>query len=238
MSESMPTPMCSERCGPDWIDNGTMCRQRSPVPRPVGAVALEQSISRSGRTYVLHVFQFTRYSHGSAHVISGDNPIHDHVEAAVRIWRAAGVNLRPIYYFRFDSARTTELLGTNNSLDEGPGSIGDERLQTSVEMPRLAQLKPNWWDLAVFFVDFPGESEADAERHQVYINCEPPVAGLADVPAQVGRTVAHELGHIFLQRLGRWHSDFRSGLMQEPCDDVSITSGEAGEARRWVRDNL
>lgn len=36
MGERPPGPMCSTRLGADWIDQGTMCVQRSDAPKPMG----------------------------------------------------------------------------------------------------------------------------------------------------------------------------------------------------------
>jgi hypothetical protein len=36
MPDPPPAPLCSSFLGPDWIDDGTMCRSRSPTPRPLG----------------------------------------------------------------------------------------------------------------------------------------------------------------------------------------------------------
>ena len=49
-------------------------------------------------------------------------------------------------------------------------------------------------------VDIVGEAESDPERRQVYID-ENPTVGVFNHPSIVGRTVAHELGHIFLSDL-------------------------------------
>src|SRR5215471_14005577 len=45
MGETIRGPMCSTRCGPGWIDDGTRCLSRSYAPKPSG---LSQYKPRSG----------------------------------------------------------------------------------------------------------------------------------------------------------------------------------------------
>jgi hypothetical protein len=39
MPEKIPHPMCSTRCGPDYIDDGTLCLSKSCSPQPTGTSA-------------------------------------------------------------------------------------------------------------------------------------------------------------------------------------------------------
>jgi hypothetical protein len=160
-----------------------------------------------------------------------------HVQAAVAIWRAVGINLSPIFHAVIDPGQTTILLGPNNMLDEGDGAIYRYRLQNSEEMQRLWDWRENRWhnggDLAAFFVDID-ISKADPDRLQVYV-CNDP--GFYSFPVP-GRALAHELGHILMIDVGRDHEDFRSGLMVPDDSRTEINDHEASIARAWVRRNL
>lgn len=279
--------MCGEDYRPNWIDTGTMCRDRSNTPEPTGLgtdrYPADTSIAGplqhvdscvdddedmdsrvdSGwegefscenippapppqTTYSLHVYQLARAYHRTNSIV-GRRTVTQHVNAAVRIWRSAGVLLTPIYHQMIGSTETTELLGANNSLDEGDGAAYRIRLQQSDEMSRLSRYKHHSRDLAVFFVNFPGDGKADPRRHQVYVNSDPPLTYGSN---PVGRTVAHELGHVFLNiyaiarsarsrsRHPHRHSNFDSGLMSNPPGNTSIDEDEAEAACRWVRQNL
>jgi len=48
MGDSIWGPMCSEWCGPDWIDDGTMCRSKSSAPGPAGINELPQNTRPNG----------------------------------------------------------------------------------------------------------------------------------------------------------------------------------------------
>ena len=260
MAERIPGPTCSERCGPNWIDDGTMCRQRSPAPGPTGAeirpaFALPSQIPHylqlvgSRYRYRLNVYQFaTRVRarpDGTGTVIVGRSMIWRHVREAVRIWRATGVFLDPVFHAPIDSRQETALLEANNQLDyPAEGESDRERLSNSEEMDSLWRWREDRWhngsELAVFFVDLSaGPSRADPERRQVYVDVDPGSASVFGPPEfVVGRVVAHELGHIFLQALpGRAH-DLRSRLMDPPHDSVAIDNVEAEVARTWVRTHL
>lgn len=149
----------------------------------------------------------------------------DHIKRAVEIWSKAGVTFEPkVEHIKGD--RIKELLGADSKLQSYAGEADrDEELGRS-ERSSLAKLKPNPKSLGVFILDSDWMSKADSDLFQVYIN-------IGSDPSQtpVGRTVAHEIGHLLLGGGHKW----KSGLMGDGAGffpSVDIDKDEAAKAMK------
>jgi hypothetical protein len=118
-----------------------------------------------------------------------ENAVNAHMKAAVAIWAEAGVHLQP-KITRLSKAQAETLLGSDLTIRGYLGCI--QRFSAGYERREaLAHQKPKPDALAVFFVKSSGQSQAEPEFVQAYIAED--VMG-----APLGRTVAHEIGHLLL----------------------------------------
>ena len=65
MNDRFQGPMCSERCGPGWIDDGTMCRSASYSPGPAG---LQIDNSAGFLNESLHALEVTALNFGKVFI--------------------------------------------------------------------------------------------------------------------------------------------------------------------------
>jgi hypothetical protein len=125
-------------------------------------------------------------------ILDGGPPIADvtkNVDAAVAIWKKAGIILSPTIK-SLSKNETITLLGKDEeikmflSCDEGDFYPKDLEVRK-----RLSEIKPNQRGLAVFFGKAQ-RTQSDPDLLQVYINYDPN-------KGTPGLTVAHEIGHLF-----------------------------------------
>jgi hypothetical protein len=155
-----------------------------------------------------------------------------HVEEAVRIWREVGVDFKPVYK-DLNDAETEVILGKHKRLTVffGPD---DKNAGEWQDRERVQKLKSNIRSFGVAFARTTfegfGGTKADLDRSQAYID--------EDVMnAPIGRTVAHELGHLLLGEghTGAKGSLFTSGLMrlgtESDAKDISDADAKLARAR-------
>jgi hypothetical protein len=155
------------------------------------------------------------------------NDAEKHFSAAAEIWAKAGIVLQKKRTRRLSKAESEKLLAQGKELVldtyrgcpsrfEGPGYS---------EREQLFKLKSKPDAVAVFFVATRTQSQAEREFLQVYMDNNP-------MGAPLGRTLAHELGHLFLgeghtggeQRTGPCDR-FAAGLTIQPKRPAPWTSG-------------
>ncbi|QHO72332.1 hypothetical protein ACH79_06525 [Bradyrhizobium sp. CCBAU 051011] len=157
-----------------------------------------------------------------------------HVEAAIGIWRDAGIDFQPVYR-DFSDSETAQILGDDRLLTVFFGQSGLE-LGEWQDRERVQNLKPKKESFAVVFARTTfqgfGGTRTDPYRVQIYIDEDVLVP-----TAPVGRTVAHELGHLLLGEghTGSPNVPWTSGLMEAGTAstfiDVSATDAKRARTR-------
>jgi len=157
-----------------------------------------------------------------------------HVEAAVGIWRNAGVDFKPVYR-NIGGEDLKSILGDDKKLTVFYGEADRDSGEWQ-DRQRVQGLKPNKDSFAVVFARTTfmgfGGTRADPERNQTYID--------EDVQnAPPGRTVAHELGHLLLGEghTGQSGVPWTSGLMYAGTNSsaVDLTDTDSNTARGRAR---
>jgi hypothetical protein len=172
--------------------------------------------------------------------------VNAHVKEAVAIWTRAGVHLQALVV-RLSAEQTKSMLGDSLSID-GYLGCGQRFDGDFARREALWRRKPNPSALGVFFVRSASGSQAEPEFLQAYISSNP-------FNAPVGRTLAHEIGHLLLgdghtggqQRIKpcdraaaeeavhvKRHAPWTSGLMRDGGTSTStdISGADATTARR------
>lgn len=152
----------------------------------------------------------------------------NHIAKAVEIWKAAGIVFVPKIE-KIQGARVTALLGDDRKMQSFAGESDQEKEPGYTERRNLAKLKPSPKALAVFFVLSDWMSRADPNLFQVYVDGEPALT-------PVGRTMAHEIGHLLLGpgHTGKPGVPWTSGLMSAGGavnDGVDISKEDGAMAR-------
>lgn len=144
----------------------------------------------------------------------------ENVEAAVKIWAEVGIRFIPHYSY-FDGADIEKYLGSDLQLQ--PLDILGEPVQLFgdwKDRERVQNLKPSTDAFGVFFVKTGadrGGTEADFDRTQVYIDME------LLVPKQIlGRTVAHEIGHLLMDDPGHTDSSIKKLGRYYPTSNLML----------------
>jgi hypothetical protein len=142
------------------------------------------------------------------------NDIDRQFTAAAEIWAKAGVMLKRASSRQLSKAESEKLLakGKPGKLDTYLGCSQRFDEPGFSERQQLVKLKSRANALGVFVVKTDTQSQAEREFTQVYLDNDP-------TPAVVGRTLAHEIGHILLGE-GHTGGERRVG----PCDSVAAAS--------------
>ncbi len=164
MTETLAGPMCSTRCGPGWIDDGTLCRVASARPGTTGpgadaAIELEQA---------LHALEATALNVGRA-LINDASVRENYVRKIRRMSREILEDVRAGRATAEEGARFAHEL-RNRIMDEA-------RLRTSpIGRAGAEQMKSGGKALEALINEkaaklFPGKQFADlstAQRRQVF----------------------------------------------------------------------
>jgi hypothetical protein len=128
--------------------------------------------------------------------------------AAAAIWEKAGVVLKPAPVKRLSKADSTKHLakGSAAKLDTYMGCIQRFDEPGFAERKELLKLKSRPGAVGIFVVKTVTQSQAEREFTQIYLDNDPTLTA-------VGRTLAHELGHLLLGE-GHTGGERRPG----PCD--------------------
>ena len=156
-----------------------------------------------------------------------------HIEEAAKIWRSVGIDFNPSYR-KFTAEQVKQLIGDDLIL-EGCFGECDSQEGDWQERQRVQALKPHPDSFAVVFakgtLGLVGSTRADPFRQQVYIS--------EDVfQPTLGRTPAHELGHLLLGRghTGNPNVTWTSGLMAaDPSNATDISAKDAMAARERAK---
>lgn len=159
---------------------------------------------------------------------------NSHVKSAVEIWEQAGIHLQPKTK-RLTLLEAEPLIGKDLTVQHYLGC--PQRFDSGFEeREALARYKPSVNALAIFFVKTTAFAWAEIEFTQAYMAND-----LAS--ANVGRTLAHEIGHLLLgdghtggeQQIGRCDR-FKASMTVQPKRAAPWTSGlmKGGEASASV----
>ena len=172
------------------------------------------------------------------------NDFDKQVAAAVEIWEKAGIVLEP-KVTKMNEEQTKKLLGDKLTIVTYLGCVTRFNEPGFAQRTALNKLKPNTNSLAIFFGKSDGQPMAEREFMQAYM------AEKFPADSSLGRTVAHEIGHLLL---GNGHTGgqarvtpcteptidvkkdvpWTSGLMRDgtKSDDSTISEADAETARK------
>jgi hypothetical protein len=163
------------------------------------------------------------------------NNVHAHINEAVRIWKAAGIQFRPLIRPIPDHDAQRILGEKDLTLRSYLGMLDKDDEPGRTQRKKLAGIKRQPGDLAVFIVKMDGPARAVPDYFLVTM-------GHDLTSAKPGRTLAHEIGHLLL---GEGHtggddsSAPTSGLMyagNKPGGDLTdISDKDAERARERAR---
>lgn len=140
----------------------------------------------------------------------------EHFAAAAKIWAKAGIILQKKRVRRLSKVESEKLLekGKKLALDTYLGCPARFEEPGYSEREQLYKLKSKLDGVAVFFVTTTTQSQVEREFLQVYMDNDPRGASL-------GRTLAHELGHLLLGE-GHTGGDQRIGPCDRSAADMTI----------------
>jgi hypothetical protein len=146
------------------------------------------------------------------------------LNAAREIWSAAGIDLHIVLHDKFSESETQGFIGDDDQLDAVMGTIERFKYGSSAEEAALRNL---WGPkgIAIHFIQGMGNL-SNPSLHQSYVSLG------EDTP--VGRTMAHEIGHLLLERENALSGDAHEygGLMAPfPSGSVEISEEMANKAR-------
>jgi hypothetical protein len=152
-----------------------------------------------------------------------------HIKKAVEIWSTVGIVFKPKIE-RITGDKVKQLLGDDRKLQSYFGDSDRESEPGWTERKALFKLRSDPKSMAVFFVNNTGSSRAEPEYFQAYVGSEPSTT-------PVGRTMAHEIGHLLLGpgHTGTKGVPWKSGLMENSGsvnDSISIHDADAAIARK------
>lgn len=153
------------------------------------------------------------------------NDIDRQFGAAAGIWAKAGITLKRASSRQLSKAESDKLLakGTPGKLDTYLGCSQRFDEPGFSEREQLVKLKSRANALGVFVVTTVTQSQAEREFTQLYLDNDP-------TPSVIGRTLAHEIGHILLGE-GHTGGERRVG----PCDSFAAASGvQRKEKAPWT----
>ncbi len=150
MGEKIPGPMCSQRCGPGWIDDGTMCRSQSYDPWPIGLrnagspALLDESIASLQATALNFGMSFINDASVRENYVRKIELMSEEILADVKAGRAT-----PEEGAKFAQQLRNHIMEESRTTSSSIGRAGSEKLKTGGKVletlidEKTAKLFPN-----------------------------------------------------------------------------------------------